>query len=132
MAWGPGGLQSGQGVETSVRDTILPDPGGYDTVIADHSSDWTLGAGLDRLQFLGDGGAVGTGNELDNVIINAGTIYGLGGNDLLEASFNGGTLYGGDGNDTLHGDAHGDVLSGGAGNDTLTGNGGSSGITGAR
>jgi len=114
---------SGGGIGTTVRDTILPDPGGFDTVIADHTADWTLGPGLDALTFTFDGGAQAVGNELDNVISNAAEIFGMGGNDRLGARFDGSFLHGGDGNDTLIGSPHRDILSGGAGSDVLSGGG---------
>jgi len=113
-------------------DTILADPGGFDTVEA-FDTNWTLGAGLENLNLVDNLGFSydGTGNDLNNVIRGAsegGTLSGLGGDDLLiiRAIQNGGAAFGGDGNDTLLGsDAFGgDRLDGGAGNDVLTGGGG--------
>src|SRR4029079_19480817 len=70
------------------------------------------------------GNTVGTGNELDNVILSgftSGSLFGMGGNDELVArgtsSFE---LHGGDGNDTLNNFGTGDSqMFGDAGNDVL-------------
>ena len=127
-------------------DVILADPGGIDTVYA-RNTDWTLGAGLDNLHTIDTVGSgfMLTGNELDNLISNAGSeggvIFGMGGNDTLALgnAFNGSFASGGDGNDTvsaardseIHGDAGDDLLisslnggtattmTGGAGADTF-------------
>ena len=125
-------LDGGLGNDTYIveypSDTILPDPGGYDTVILDREGSWTLGSGLDKLQFDADTGGYGVGNELDNVLLSGlgggGELWGMGGNDFLQSrGFDSGTaMYGGDGNDTLQGVSdRGDRLNGGAGNDVLIG-----------
>jgi len=108
------------------EDHILPDPGGYDTVIAERgTSQFTLTAGLDRLELNVDAGPDGFGNELDNVILSGfagGQLYGMGGNDLLigRGHDSGQGLHGGDGNDTLQGSFRSDLLVGGTGNDSIT------------
>jgi len=74
---------------------------------------YTLGAGVERIVFLGAGDFVGTGNELANRLIGGGgadTLFGGGGVD---------SVIGGAGNDFLDGGSGGDVLEGGAGDDTL-------------
>ena len=119
----------------SAGDTILADPGGHDLVIVEHSSHWTLGAGLDDLTFNEDSTPLGIGNELDNVIFGGfagGELHGMGGNDELHARGAGGgtDLFGEDGNDALFADEEGDRLDGGAGNDTLTGGSGADSMDG--
>jgi Ca2+-binding RTX toxin-like protein len=107
------------------EDSIAADPGGIDTVHV-KNGDWTLGAGLDNLHAFDTTGSsfVLTGNELDNVITDAGSeggvIFGMGGNDLLGLAnaFNSSAAYGGDGNDTLNG-ARDSELFGEAGDDVL-------------
>lgn len=132
-----GGLGNDEYHVASVEDTILADPGGIDTVIV-IGGDWTLGAGLDNLEFddsLSAGAAwTGTGNELDNVMLGTsegGTLLGLGGNDtlVLRNVQNSSDAHGGDGNDTLRG-ADQSILSGDAGNDVLEADGILNALTG--
>ncbi|NGN44929.1 calcium-binding protein [Mesorhizobium sp. CGMCC 1.15528] len=66
--------------------------------------DWTLGANIERLEFLGSANLIGNGNTLNN------TLIGNSGNNILR---------GGAGNDLLLGGAGKDTLLGGAGNDTF-------------
>jgi len=107
-------------------DTIRPDPGGVDTVIALNVASWTLGSGLENLDLDDSVGTSsdGIGNELNNVIRSAsegGTLSGLGGNDLLIARQAQNTVFlrGGDGNDTLQGGGTTTRFFGDAGNDVL-------------
>lgn len=67
--------------------------GGYDTVVVDKLSDYTLGANVEALQ-LGKDASNGTGNALDNA------------------------LYGNEGNNRLDGREGADKMAGGAGDDT--------------
>lgn len=118
-------LEGGQGDDTyavDFRDTIAPDPGGLDLVLA-HNTDWTLGAGLENLDIVDTQGTAldGVGNELDNVMSGAsegGTLFGMGGNDTLivRVAQNTGFARGGDGDDILTGGFRA-ALFGDAGND---------------
>jgi Ca2+-binding RTX toxin-like protein len=124
-------LNGGLGDDTYVPsgEDLLSDPGGTDTVIATDMN-WTLGAGFENLVLdngASEGGYVGIGNELANVIsVNwaASRLEGRGGDDTLRAAGGQGdsnTLLGQDGNDSLVGNSLPDLLDGGAGNDTLFG-----------
>ncbi|MFC0409466.1 Hint domain-containing protein [Roseomonas elaeocarpi] len=84
---------------------------GIDTVNTT-ASNYTLGANVENLTFVGTGTITGNGNELNNVITGNGTsnyLSGLAGAD---------TLVGGAGNDTLDGGTGDDSMAGGSGNDT--------------
>lgn len=87
------------------------DTGGIDEVQTSLDQ-YTLGANIENLTFiLKNGGNVGYGNALDNVLTGAGSddeLYGGAGND---------TLIGNGGNDRLAGDSGADAMSGGTGND---------------
>ncbi|WP_205481134.1 M10 family metallopeptidase [Sphingomonas arenae] len=102
----------------TLSDTIVEAANeGYDTVRT--TLDWTLGAGLDRIELLGSGDLDGTGNGLANILTgNAGAnvLAGLDGNDRI---------FGKEGNDTVDGGAGGDWLEGGTGQDTFIGGTGS-------
>ncbi|WP_336511949.1 calcium-binding protein, partial [Sphingomonas arenae] len=102
----------------TLSDTIVEAANeGYDTVRT--TLDWTLGAGLDRIELLGSGDLDGTGNGLANILSgNAGAnvLAGLDGNDRI---------FGKEGNDTVDGGAGGDWLEGGTGQDTFIGGAGS-------
>jgi Ca2+-binding RTX toxin-like protein len=109
---------------TSGEDIVLPDPGGIDTVFA--IGDYTLGEGLDNLEFDDFTGTAytGTGNALNNTMGTAtegGTLFGMGGDDTLFARHvqNSASLHGGEGNDTLHGGGRSTSMSGDNGNDVL-------------
>lgn len=98
-----GGLGNDTYVVDNPGDLVTENAGeGIDTIHTTLNA-YTLGSDLENLSFIGAGNFVGTGNELDNVII------GGAGAD---------TLHGGAGNDTLDGGAGADALVGGAGNDT--------------
>jgi Ca2+-binding RTX toxin-like protein len=97
-----GGVASDTYIVDDVGDTVTEAAGeGTDTVRTTLSS-YALGAGVERLTFVGSGDFVGTGNELANILT------GGAGND---------TLSGLDGNDTLDGKAGADAMAGGTGND---------------
>ena len=86
------------------------DTGGIDTVKS--SVNYTLTDFVENLVLTGEA-KIGTGNNLDNVIIgndNGDSLSGLTGNDKL---------IGGSGNDTLEGGAGADVMIGGGGADTF-------------
>jgi len=101
-----GGLGNDTYEIDSLGDVVVEAAGeGIDTVRSPVS--YTL---PDNVENLRGGGAVGIGNELDNVMRGAARLEGLGGND---------TLTGGPGNDILNGGLGVDVLSGGGGNDLL-------------
>jgi VCBS repeat-containing protein len=91
---------------------------GYDMVYS--SADYTLGANLEELHFIGDEDLAGHGNALANMVIgNAGDnqLYGEAGNDLLLDDAGDDRLDGGAGDDVLDGGVGNDTLIGGAGND---------------
>jgi trimeric autotransporter adhesin len=115
-----GGLGNDTYVVDDAGDVIVElDAEGTDLVKA--SMSYTLGANVENLTLVGDTALMGTGNELDNVIVaNAAnnTLYGLGGNDKLSGSSGADQLFGGEGNDTLDGGLGADTLTGGLGNDT--------------
>jgi len=100
-------LIGGYGDDTYVVDeggvTVVEDADGdfYDTVSTSLNS-YTLGTGLEIVEFTGTGDFTGTGNSADN------ELYGADGAD---------TLSGGDGNDWLDGGAGSDLLTGGTGDD---------------
>ncbi len=121
-----GGLGNDEYHVASGEDSILADPGGVDTVVV-IGGDWTLGAGLDNLEFddTSSAGAAwtGIGNGLDNVMSSTtegGTLFGMAGNDtlIMRVVQNSGSAHGGDGNDTLQGSTR-TSLFGDAGNDVL-------------
>ena len=95
---------------------------GIDTV--ESSVDYTLGANVENLRLAG-AAAIGTGNELANVITASSaqhsTLHGLDGNDTLLGADGGDTLFGGAGNDSLDGGAGDDAVHGDAGDDRLAG-----------
>jgi len=104
-------------------DTIVSDPGGFDTVST--ASSWTLAPNLEVLSiYTGAAGTFsGIGNASDNIITASGwtqqtfVLSGLAGNDTITAGYGNDTLNGGDGNDLLNGGDGNDVLTGGAGVD---------------
>ncbi len=93
---------------------------GIDTVRAAFS--YTLAANVENLTLLGTAARTGTGNGLDNILINAGgrsVLYGMDGNDSLLGGTSNDTLSGGNGNDGLSGGKGINVLTGGAGADVF-------------
>ena len=129
-------------------DTTLSDAGGFDSVIAEISF-WRLGPGFENLTFVSaqasDGGTLGYGNDLDNVIVGAepdfinNGLRGEGGNDRLvgghgDDNLIGGLgddrLIGGDGDDRLEGEDGNDILGGGYGDDWLIGGAGNDTLEG--
>jgi len=86
----------------NTNDQVIEDSdAGLDTVLTTLAN-YTLGASVEVLRFIGTGDFVGTGNDLDNRVV------GGAGND---------TLVGGAGNDWLVGWAGGDTMTGGSGDD---------------
>lgn len=111
----------------SVREQAQP---GVDTVFS--SVSWTLGSNVENLTLMSTtlASLVGTGNALDNTIVDSygsNQLNGRGGNDTLlgghiSAPGKADTLNGGDGDDHLEAgllDYSSDKLHGGNGNDTL-------------
>lgn len=106
------------------------DDGAVDTVVS--KVDFTLPDFVENLRLAGSA-TIGTGNEIDNLLIgNAAdnTLYGAAGNDEVFGRAGNDVIYGGEGNDhlvgglgddALYGGAGDDILSGGAGNDSLFG-----------
>ena len=92
---------------TDAGDVVSESAGaGIDTIWTSVSYALTNTSEVENLMYGGNGIFVGTGNDLDNLIV----------------SGNGAdTLDGGAGNDTLNSGAGHDILNGGTGNDTLTG-----------
>jgi Ca2+-binding RTX toxin-like protein len=83
---------------------------GIDAVYTTNGN-YTLGANLENLVYVGSGAFTGTGNELAN------TITGGAGNDTLNSMAGDDILNGGAGNDVLNGGAGSETMAGGAGND---------------
>lgn len=121
---------------------ILMGGEGNDTYIVDNASDaiveyagegtvdlvqtalaiWTLGAELERLEFLGTGKFTGTGNALSNRVtggLDGDRLSGLAGDDSLEGM---------GGQDTLLGGAGADTLNGGGGTDLVNYDGAGAGV----
>ncbi len=98
--------------EVATGDTLVEAAvgGGTDTVRT-AINNYTLGANLENLTFIGTTNFVGTGNALDNVI--TGGAF----NDTLNGGIGNDTLIGAAGNDNLNGGAGDDTMAGGAGND---------------
>ena len=110
-----GGLGDDVYVVDSVGDTVIEGAdAGIDEVRTTLSA-FTLGDNVERLVFQG-GGAVGTGNGLDNWLV------GNAGNDTLDGAAGNDTLLGGLGNDVLTGGCGADLFAFalGDGQDTIT------------
>lgn len=85
---------------------------GVDEVRASGTS-YTLSANIENLTRVGSGSFVGTGNDLDNMIIggnSADTLNGGAGNDTLNGGLGVDTLAGGTGNDIYIVDVAGDII----------------------
>lgn len=107
-----------------VVDDLGPRGGSADKVITTlnsyNLSVYGKGVGVENLEYNGHGNFVGTGNQLDNIIVSKDgddRLYGGDGNDLLQAGDGNDTLDGGFGNDTLDGQGGADVMRGGYGDD---------------
>lgn len=146
-------LVGGQGNDTyvvrSARDRVVEDSNaGYDVVTS--YIDYRLADGVEALN-LAQGGLIGMGNLLDNIMHGSAEndeLHGMGGADRIvggsgEDRITGGTgkddlrggldndhLYGDDGDDELVGGAGDDYLDGGAGNDMIWGSEGADIMTG--
>ncbi|MNG92882.1 Bifunctional hemolysin/adenylate cyclase precursor [compost metagenome] len=101
-------------VDTTADQVVELAGAGTDTVRTS-AANYTLGANIENLTFVGAGNFTGTGNGLGN------TIAGGAGNDFLNGAAGDDILQGNAGNDTLNGDAGNDQLLGGIGNDSLNG-----------
>ncbi len=112
-------------VESLADKVIEAANAGYDTVYVLGGINYTLGANVERLDFvLASGDVNGTGNSLDNVIqgnIGANKLDGGAGNDQLFGEDGDDTLIGGTGNDTYFtsGDKDTIVELAGQGTDTV-------------
>ncbi|MCF4164135.1 hypothetical protein L2U69_00565 [Zavarzinia compransoris] len=98
---------------------------GHDIVIA--SATYTLGAGIEDLNQIGDVGIAGTGNDLDNTLsgnLGGNRLLGEDGNDTISGGIGEDRLEGGDGDDVLSGGNDDDLVYGEAGNDVLDGGAG--------
>ena len=94
---------------------------GHDLVLVTAAS-YTLAANIEDMSYTGSGSFKGTGNALDNALINngnGGTLDGGAGNDTLIGSVGNDSLLGGAGNDVIQVTAGNDTVDGGAGNDVL-------------
>lgn len=106
-------------------DRVIEDASsGIDTVRVSALVAYSLGANVERLEFLSSGNNVGFGNSLNNRMVgNAGndTLVGDAGNDALIGGGGADTLIGGIGDDTYYVDDAGDVISElfGQGTDTV-------------
>lgn len=95
---------------------------GIDTV--ESSINYSLGANVENLTFIGSSAINGTGNTANNLITgNSGNniLKGSDGNDTINGGAGNDQLFGGTGNDTLKGEAGNDSLFGFDGNDSLDG-----------
>ncbi|EJN10300.1 Ca2+-binding protein, RTX toxin [Herbaspirillum sp. YR522] len=100
-------MSGGAGDDTYIVDSlgdIVTEGAGQGTDIVKSSVTFTLGANLENLTLI-NSGTVGTGNELNNILVTT----------------NSGSLYGGAGNDILTGSNQNDVLDGGTGDDQMAG-----------
>ncbi|MFC3615337.1 beta strand repeat-containing protein [Lutimaribacter marinistellae] len=124
-----GGLGDDVFVVTETGDSALEQVNeGTDTVVQWIES-YVLGANVENLVLRGPVAHTGTGNDLDNVIIEsrvpedstiALSLSGLGGNDVLGGGGASDTLLGGDGDDRLNGFGGIDSMVGGLGDDLFT------------
>ncbi|SCZ05370.1 peroxidase family protein [Microvirga guangxiensis] len=115
-----------------VVDETAAGSSGIDTVETSLAS-YTLTAGVENLEYTGNGAFTGTGNALNNVISGGGSgdnLFGLDGDDTLNGNGGNDTMDGGNGNDDLAGGSGNDAMSGGDGNDTLEGGTGVDRMTG--
>ncbi|MEA1648893.1 hypothetical protein UAJ10_07660 [Nitrospirillum sp. BR 11164] len=92
-----GGVGNDTYVVDNAGDVVREDAGAGTDTVRTTLANYTLGANVENLTYIGSAAFNGTGNELNNVIT------------------------GGAGNDSLTGGAGDDTLDGGAGNDTLVG-----------
>jgi serralysin len=109
-------MSGGAGDDTYFVDNIgdvVIDSSGIDTVKTTLAV-FTLGTGIENLTYTGTGAFVGTGNDLDNIIITGGA-----GNDTLNGGLGADHMCGGAGDDTYIVDNAGDVVSDSSGIDTI-------------
>jgi Ca2+-binding RTX toxin-like protein len=126
-----GGMGDDVYVVDSSGDMILEAVNeGTDLVIS--SVSYSLATtGVENLALTAPG--VGTGNELNNVIVGSGgcdTLLGVAGNDSLDGGEGNDSLDGGSGNDVVLGNLGDDVLAGSDGDDTLDGGNGNDTLDG--
>jgi Ca2+-binding RTX toxin-like protein len=88
------------------------------------SVNFTLGANIENLNFVGSTGLIGVGNGLRNNMTGADgadVLHGGGDVDTLTGAMGDDMLFGEAGNDIINGGGDGDWIEGGAGSDRLTG-----------
>jgi Ca2+-binding RTX toxin-like protein len=119
----------------NVGDVVDESTAGSDGVdrVETTLASYTLTAGIENLEYIGNGTFVGVGNALDNVIDGGGsgdnlsgldgldTLNGNGGNDIIDGGAGNDSVFGGSGNDTMNGGTGNDALGGGSGVDRMTG-----------
>jgi len=107
------------GIATQAELVAIPDAGGIDVVrsTVDYilPTSTAINGNIENLELLGNSDLVGTGNDLDNVII------GNSGSNFLNGANGDDSLQGGAGDDFLAGDGGDDVLVGGEGVNILEG-----------
>ena len=113
---GADSLVGGEGNDTYVVDNagdVVDEDGAVDIDIVRTSfNNYTLGGGLENLTLIG-AAAIGTGNDLQNMLVGsagANKLYGLDGTDTLDGGAGADTLEGGTEDDTYHVDNIGDKI----------------------
>jgi Ca2+-binding RTX toxin-like protein len=99
----------------NVGDVVVEAAGQGTDEVRTTLASYTLGSEVESLTFVGTGAVVGTGNELNNLLI------GAAGDDVLSGGAGYDSLWGFAGADTLYGGSEADVLDGGAGADRMEG-----------
>jgi Ca2+-binding RTX toxin-like protein len=106
-------------------DEVVELPGGGTDTVKTTLSVYTLGADVERLEFIGIGSFIGTGSDFANNTLRGGAgndaLYDDLGNDTLDGGAGADYMLGGIGNDTYYVDDEGDVVFEvmGAGTDTV-------------
>lgn len=88
---------------------------------------WTLAPNVENLEYFGTNAFIGSGNDLDNLIVGKSgedTLEGRSGDDTIDAGGGKDQVSGGSGRDVLKGGGSADTLNGGTGNDRHTGGSG--------
>ena len=106
-----GGLGNDTYEVDATGDVVIEVAGEGSDTIKTTLLNYTLGANLETLMFIGTGNFTGSGNDFSN------SISGGGGNDTLSCGAGADVLSGGGGNDTLIGGTGFDIMFGGKGDD---------------